>query len=107
LGKVRVGYPQPENMIRSLKIEGYPSTDTDLYTYPEAVDMVTHVNSDLIRLMRLALVKFAWDEYKGTVRDIDEFVRKFNAKVPEYCKALGRDAVGYNANQLHMRGWRR
>lgn len=64
------------------------------------------MNSDQIGLLRRALVKFAKDEYNGTILDVDEFTRKFNLKVPEYWKALGKDVVGYNANKLHMRGWR-
>jgi hypothetical protein len=63
-------------------------------------------NSGLLALLRKALVKFARDEYKGIVPDLDEFIRMFNAKVPEYKKTLGPVAVGYNAKQLHMRGWR-
>jgi len=64
------------------------------------------LNSDIVSLLKRALNKFAWDEYHGTVSDIDEFARRFNSKVPEYHKVLGRDAIGYNANKLHMRGWR-
>ncbi len=57
-------------------------------------------------LLRRALITFAKEEYNGTVSDIDEFTRNFNKKVPEYKKALGQDAIGYNANRLHVRGWR-
>jgi hypothetical protein len=64
------------------------------------------VNSDLTGLLRRALVKLARDEYKGIVRDRDEFIRRFNTKVSEYVKALGVDVVAYNAKTLHMRGWR-
>lgn len=64
------------------------------------------LNSDIVSLLKRALIKFAWDEYKGIVPDIGEFIRMFNKKVPEYKKALGQDAIGYNANRLHMRGWR-
>jgi DNA primase len=64
------------------------------------------LNSDTVSLMKRALVKFADDEYNYTVPDIDEFIRRFNKKVPEYKEALGSDAIGFNANKLHMRGWK-
>ena len=72
----------------------------------EPSEIKSYVNSDIISLLKRALIKFAWDEYKGTVQDIDEFIRNFNKQVPEYKKSLGPDAIGYNANKLHMRGWK-
>lgn len=64
------------------------------------------LNSDITSLLKRALIKFARDEYNGTVSDIEEFKREFNKKIPEYQKALGEDAVGFNAKILHMRGWK-
>lgn len=73
---------------------------------PKIKTPVDSVNSDIVSLLKRSLTKFAWDEYKGFVPDLDEFVRMFNAKVPDYKRSLGKDAIGYNAAQLHMRGWR-
>jgi len=64
------------------------------------------LNSDTVSLLKKALIKCALDEYKGVVPDIDEFIRMFNNKTPEYKNAFGKDAVGFNANKLHMRGWK-
>lgn len=72
----------------------------------EIKDPINHVDSEIVSLLKRALIKFAWDEYNGTVPDIDEFIRMFNNKIPEYKKALGMVAVGFNSNKLHMRGWR-
>ncbi|MCO5381777.1 MAG: hypothetical protein NHB15_06560 [Methanosarcina barkeri] len=72
----------------------------------ETSEIKSPVNSDIISLLKRALIKFAWDEYKGTVQDIDEFIRNFNKRVPEYKKSLGPDAIRYNAEKLHKRGWR-
>lgn len=100
---------------------GYRVTDEDKTSLP---NMINECNPDtssgvtvgymgdskdapaISELMRRALIKFAREEYNGIVSDIDEFIRMFNKKVPEYKKALGQDAIGYNANKLHMRGWR-
>ena len=75
-----------------------------LNSEPSASDQA--LNSDIVSLLKRALIKFAWNEYNGIVPDIDEFIRRFNTKVPEYIKALGSVAVGFNANRLHMRGWK-
>ena len=64
------------------------------------------LNSATVSLLKKALIKFAWDEYKGVVPNIDEFIRMFNNKIPAYKKAFGKDVVGFNANKLHMRGWK-
>ena len=82
------------------------SADNDHGLNSETSEIKTPADSDLIGLLKRALKKFAWDEYHGTVQDVDEFVRIFNTRVPEYCKSLGRDAVGFNATKLQMRGWR-
>lgn len=60
----------------------------------------------LLPLLRQALVKLAKEEYHLTVPDIDEFVRNFNSRTPDYKKSLGYVAVGNEARKLKMRGWR-
>jgi hypothetical protein len=100
---------------------GYRVTDEDKTSLPNVINECNPDTSSgvtvgymgdskdapaISELMRSALIKFAREEYNGIVSDIDEFIRMFNKKVPEYQKALGRDAIGYNANKLHMRGWK-
>lgn len=94
LPQVRVGYPQLENGISGPENGGYPSHDGE------------NSDSGTVGLLKRALNKFAWDEYHGTVVDIDEFARKFNSKIPEYSRSLGFDAVSLNAQKLSSRGWR-
>jgi hypothetical protein len=60
----------------------------------------------LLPLLRQALVKLAKEEYHSTVLDLDEFVRNFNSRTPDYKKSVGPVAVGNEARKLKMRGWR-
>ena len=102
----------PKNMNSVNSVASEPATsDQTLNSEPtklnsETSEIRNHVNSDIVSLLKRALIKFAQDEYSGIVQDTDEFIRMFNKRVPEYKKALGPDAVGYNANKLHMRGWK-
>jgi hypothetical protein len=91
---VRVGYPQTENNIRVIGNKGYPS--------PYGVANTAY----LLPLLRQALVKLAKEEYHSTVLDLEEFVRDFNGRTPDYKKSLGSVAVGNEARKLKMRGWR-
>ncbi len=100
---------------------GYRVTDEDKTSLPNVINECNPDTSSgvtvgymgdskdapaISELMRRALIKFAREEYNGIVSDIDEFTRDFNKKIPEYQKSLGPAKVGYNANKLHMRGWR-
>jgi len=60
----------------------------------------------LLPLLRQALVKLAKEEYHSTVLDLDEFVREFNSRTPDYKKSLGLVAVGNEARKMKIRGWR-
>ncbi len=60
----------------------------------------------LIPLLRSALVKHAKEEYHLTVPNLDEFIRSFCNKIPEYQKSLGKFAVENEARKLKMKGWR-
>jgi hypothetical protein len=60
----------------------------------------------LLPLLRQALVKLAKEEYHSTVLDLDEFVRDFNHKTPDYKKTLGALAVENESRKLKMKGWR-
>lgn len=102
--------PKTVNSVDSVNYEPLAS-DQGLISEPlemnsETSEIKSSLNSGTIGLMKRALVKFARDEYKGTVSDIDEFTRRFNKKVPEYKESLGRDIIDYNANKLHIRGWK-
>jgi hypothetical protein len=94
---------EPQANYQDLNSEAH-ACDHGLNSEPSEI-RVSH-NSDLISLLKKALIKFAFDDYKGVVSDIDDFIRRFNQRVPEYKEALGIDAVGYNAKKLHIRGWR-
>jgi hypothetical protein len=88
--------------------------DPILNSEPAACDQV--VNSEesvsenskfyLLPLLRQALVKLAKEEYHSTVPNLDEFVRNFNSRTPDYKKSLGPVAVGNEARKLKMKGWR-
>jgi len=63
-------------------------------------------NVHLIPLLRQALIKLAKNEYHSTVLDLDEFIRDFNQRTPDYKKTLGTFPVGNEARKLKIVGWR-
>ena len=63
-------------------------------------------DSSTTGLLRMALKKYANDEYHCIVENINIFVEKFNERSPEFKARFGNKAILFNAEQLSARGWR-
>ncbi len=82
----------------------------------ESYDNVHDLNSEktqavgtkvyLIQLLRQALLKLARTEYHSTVLDLDDFVRNFNSRTPEFKKTLVSFVVENEARKLKIVGWK-
>jgi hypothetical protein len=82
----------------------------------ESSDNVHDLNSEktqavgtkvyLIPLLRQALLKLAKTEYHSTVLDLDDFVRNFNSRTPEFKKTLVSFVVENEARKLKIVGWK-
>ena len=63
-------------------------------------------NMHILHLLRRALIKLAKTAYHSIVLDLDEFIRDFNSRTPEYKKTLGSFVVENEARKLNIVGWR-
>jgi len=60
----------------------------------------------VVDMLKMALRKFAKEEYHSIVDDLPEFVQKFNEKTPSYLARLGYQRIYDEAGRLKYRGWR-